>query len=160
MTLAFATTAGAERIEPPVSRTPGAPVTTWTFGEKNAGGGHGMHPDAWNTQYCAGYFATPQVEHDQNGRPYLHFGGYQQCSPNPSEQSLEIDLIRNVNGSMAAETYSGSHVAWMVTAYGEPYCTSTFSWYYHMEAWGYANGRWAMPTPAKSVNYTLACGLG
>lgn len=32
LTLAFATTAGAERIKPPVGRAPSAPVTTWTFG--------------------------------------------------------------------------------------------------------------------------------
>jgi len=159
LTLAFATTAGAERIKPPANHTPSAPVTTWTFGNLHTGSGPSTHPDAWSAESCVGYFATPQVEKDQSGRAYLHFGGYQQCSPSPESQSLEIDLILNVNGEYKSEAYSGVHVAWMVTAYGEPYCTSTFSWSYHMEAWGEVNGIWAVPTPAISANYTLPCTL-
>lgn len=160
LTLAFATTAGARPIKPPVSRTPSAPVATWTFSNLHTGSGPSTDPNAWSAESCEGYFATPQVEKDQHGKAYLHFGGYQQCSPDPQEQSLEIDLIRNVNGSYAAEAYSGTHVAWLVTAYGEPYCTSSFSWNYHMEAWGEVNGVWAVPTPAISANFTLPCTLG
>jgi hypothetical protein len=99
-------------------------------------------------EVCTGSFAQMSVEHDRV-KPYLHFGGIQQCSPEPASQKLEIHLYR-LDGRTKhlvgiAKKYQ---VGWMVPAYGEPYCASTRTATYQMNAQGTADGIPSNPWPA------------
>lgn len=109
-----------EHAEAPTTATP---AWSGSAAAPVAKGTHGAHPNAFVNQYCAGYFATPLVERDAEGRYYLHFGGYQQCAPNPLGQSVEFDLYKS-NGTFVAEAYSRYQVNYMVTAYGQPDCAN------------------------------------
>ena len=104
-----ATTASAAPGQQTVARTTATPAWSGYPAAPAPKGTHVAHPNAFVNQYWAGYFATPLVEKDAYGRYYLHYGGYQQCAPNPMAQSVEFDLYTS-NGTYVTEAYSGYRV--------------------------------------------------
>src|SRR5690242_3943330 len=73
---------------PTTPQPPAPPTSTWTLPSADA------RTDQATAETCAGHFGGINRETDQHGVAYLHWGGYQQCTPSPLPQSLLINLWR------------------------------------------------------------------
>lgn len=132
--------------------TPTTVATAQPGGSKNGGQG----TDA--AEVCTGYFGQILREYD-GSRYYIHFGATQQCSPYPAEQDLQVFLYRwtSTGWVFADSAHDFSPSAYLISAWHEPYCSSTTATTYRMLAWGHANGVEVSPYPATSQQYTINC---
>ncbi|BFV57645.1 hypothetical protein KCMC57_up27490 [Kitasatospora sp. CMC57] len=110
------------------------------------------------TEVCTGEFAEIQL-HNNGTKDYIHYGGIQQCTPNPAQQTLTIMLFRVTGGQPALVAQrSGSKVDWTLPVWGEPFCDSSRTATYQMSAQGSADGVPSNPWPvAWSQQFTLNC---
>ena len=140
---------------PSVPQPPEQTTTTWTLPSAPSGG---IVDDA-QAEACAGYFGSTTVATDQNGRQYLPWGGWQQCSPAPASQQLLIQLWRlDPDGWDLADVDSYTCAScYVLNGYTSTSCSGTQATVYYMKAYGTANGVNLSPYPASSASSVANC---